>query len=1073
MSRDMSLVWQMGVAGAAGAMSSFSKATQAIIDMKESTEDLAKTQKKLEKLDKVAEVYRKTNSEYNKSVKLLEVLKEAYRKNGNATSEFKEQIKNVKKNVEKLNRQKERQKHIFQAARSELEKEGIELYGYKKRLKEVNAELKKQAELQKRLTWLQSQNDMVDKLKAKGSEQIRTGLATGAALLVPIKIQMDIEESQADLRKILGKEAEKYYVDLAKISENSPLSQVEVNQIAGSLAQSGIKGEDIVAYTDMAGKMKVAFDISTDEAGTFLAKTKEQLNLSKDELFSYMDTLNMLSNNYSVSAAQLADISGRTGGLAKQFGIAKEANMAFATSLISSNMGVERSSTVLSKLYAELAQGADTNKKAAAFEALGLNPDAIHKEMAIDAEGTILKVLEKIKNSNRADKALIISDIFGNDASVLNGLAVLSENLDGVREKLNQAKQVVSENETVNGEYTDRLDTLSNQLKILKNNFVNTLADIGKSVGPELKETVKWLTEMMKKVANFVKENPKLVASLMKFLGGFAMFNLGGGLFNKMLLAPLSKLFLWGYKFNAFRLKGGFLFSLKKMFPITTWLLKGFKSLTFGISKAFFSISKTVISYGSSMFMGLRMYLTSTAKFIGSWGLKLGKGLLKFGSIVGKVLGSGFLKIIKVIKMIGLTIKSAFLTNPVGLLIAAIIAVIVIFVVLYKKVEWFRNGVKLIFGGFIEYIKGICKVVVGIFTLNGDMIKEGFHNVVNGIKKIFSGVGLIVKNVWKIVKDNLKSVWDWIKTKFKEIWAKIKEYSVMFIPFVGVFILLYKKCEWFRNVVNAVWIAIKNAFANSWEWIKNKFNSLIEIGSKAWNGLKDGATAIIDKIRKAFSGFFDWLNNKWESIKNFGSKLNPFNWFGKKDNSIPQNYLGTNYFGGGLTTLAERGAELVEVNNNSYLIASQMLANLPRGAKILNNSQTRKKIEGINKNNNKIPFNLKKLYQVSKNILIKNSYKNKKVVNSETKNIQNYALKNSYNLKKDKETPKTNSLSSRVLSLKDRIKNISNSNLKTTIGGDTITINLHCNSENKMDIAREVKRVIEEMQSKKRRTAIV
>ena len=47
MSRDMSLVWQMGVAGAAGTMSSFSKATQAIIDMKESTEDLAKTQKKL------------------------------------------------------------------------------------------------------------------------------------------------------------------------------------------------------------------------------------------------------------------------------------------------------------------------------------------------------------------------------------------------------------------------------------------------------------------------------------------------------------------------------------------------------------------------------------------------------------------------------------------------------------------------------------------------------------------------------------------------------------------------------------------------------------------------------------------------------------------------------------------------------------------------------------------------------------------------------------------------------------------------------------------------------------------
>ena len=792
--------------------------------------------------------------------------------------------------------------------------------------------MKKELEYHKKLALHKLMGDEGSKIHQKGKEQIKTGAVTLAALAIPIKMYMDIEESQADLRKILGKEAEKYYGKLAEISKNNPLSQVEINEIAGSLAQSGIKGEDIVAYTEMAGKMKVAFDISTDEAGTFLAKTRDQLNLSKDELFSYMDTLNMLSNNYSVSAAQLADVSGRTGGLAKQFGIAKEANMAFATSLISSNMGVERSSTVLSKLYAELAQGADTNKKAAAFKALGLNSDAIHKEMAIDAEGTILKVLEKIKNSNRADKALIISDIFGNDASVLNGLAVLSENLDGVREKLNQAKQAVSENEKVNGEYQDRINTLTNQLKILKNNFVNSLADVGKSVAPELKETVDWLTGIMKSIANFIKENPKLVSFIFKLVAKFALLKITLGGFNYLfgpLLTGISKL----GAFSDVARKFGFIKAFKKFFP----------------------------------------------------------------------LGGRFVSLMKYIKMV---LRSTFITNPVGLFILAIIAVIAIFVLLYKKVEWFRNGVKLIFGGFIEYIKGLCKIVIGIFTLNGDMVKEGFHNVVNGIKKIFSGVGLIVKNVWEIVKDNLKSVWDWIKTKFKEIWAKIKEYSVMFIPFVGVFILLYKKCEWFRNGVNAVWVAIKNAFANSWEWIKNKFNSLIEVGSKAWNGLKDGATAIIDKIREAFSGFFDWLNNKWESIKNFGSKLNPFNWFGKKDNSISQNYSGTNYFGGGLTTLAERGAELVEMNNSSFLVNSPVMANLPRGARILNNSQTR------------------------------------------------------------------NSLSSRVSSLKDRINATSN-NSRTVVGGDTITINVYCNSENKIDIARAVKRVVEEMQSKKRRTAII
>ena len=903
MAKDMSLIWQMGVAGASETMSILSKAAKSLNEVKDSTEDLVKTQKKLENLDKVAEAYKNANSEYNKAAKNLEQLRKAYAKSNNVTAEFKEQVKNAEKQVDKLNKQKERQKHVFEAARSALENEGIKLEGYKKKLKEVNEELKKQEKLKKDLSKAQAISDMGDQFSKKGGEQLRRGAATGAALAIPVKFYMDVEESQADLRKILGKEAEKYYDDLAELSKNGPLSQIEINEIAGSLAQSGIKGEDIVAYSDMAGKMKVAFDISTDEAGTFLAKTKEQLNLSKDELFSYMDTLNMLSNNYSVTAAQLADVSARTGGFAKSINLSKESNMAFATSLISTGVTAEQTSTVLGKLYSELSQGANTKNKADALQRLGFDPKTINKEMAENAEGTILKVLEKIKNSNVADKSALISDIFGSDKSVINGLSVLSENLDGVKEKLDKAKQAVSENERVNGEYEDRLNTLTNQLKIFRNNAFNALADIGKSIAPELKETLNTLKEFAGKIANFIKENPKLVAFIVKMVAGFAAMNLGMGVANKLLLGPFAKGVGWLYKFGAFKSKGGVFFALKKMFPLASKLFGTF---------------------------------------------------VKIGTFIGG-------KFIGIIKMVGLALKAAFVANPVGLIIAAIVAVIAIFVLLYKKCEWFRNG---------------------------------------------------VNKAWKAIKEGFKATWTWIKNKFHalmelgaKVWAKIKEYKALFIPFIGIFVVLYQKCEWFRNGVNAVWKAIKNAFTNTWQWIKDKFNALLEIGSNAWNGLKNSATAIIDKIREAFSGFFDWINKKWESLKNFGSKLNPFNWF-KGDGEVAQNYSGTNYFGGGLTTLAERGAEIVEMGNSSFLVNAETLANLPRGARILNNSQTR------------------------------------------------------------------SSLSSRVSSLKDRINGISN-NSRTVVGGDTITININGGSGNATDIAREVKRVLEEMQSKKRRTAIV
>ena len=905
MAKDMSLIWQMGVANAAGVYSALESATKKLKQVDDASKKLTETQKKLENVDKVATAYKNINLEYNKAAKNLEQLRKAYDKSNNVTAEFKEQVKNAEKQVDKLNKQKERQKHIFEAARSELEKEGLQLQGYKKKLEEVNKELKKQDELQKRLNWVQAQNSMIDKIKSKGSEQIRSGLTIGAGLAIPVKMYMDVEESQADLRKILGKEAEKYYDDLAEISKNSPLSQIEVNEIAGSLAQSGIKGEDIVEYADMAGKMKVAFDISTDEAGEFLAKTKEQLHLSKDELFSYMDTMNMLSNNYSVSAAQLTIVSRETGGLARTIGLAKESNMAFATSLISTGTSADKAGTVLGKLYSELSQGANTKNKAAALDHLGLNSHTINEEMARDAEGTILKVLERIKNSNAADKSALISDIFGSDKNVINGLATLSENLDDVREKLGKAKQEVLANESVNGEYEDRLDTLSNQLKILRNNFVNMLADIGKSVGPQLKETVKSLTVFMAKVGNFVKENPKLVASMLKLFASIAVFNLSMGGFNRFLM-PLGKIILWGHKFNAFRLRGGILFGLKKMFPLTTWVLGGFKKLGLGVGKTFLTIYKTAMVYASNLFIGLKMYFANAVSFISTWGLKIGKlvgnsilrlgnGLLKFGNIIRKVLTNGLFKFIKAIKMVGLALKTAFLANPVGLIILAIIAVIAILVTLYKK------------------------------------------------------------------------------------------------------------CEWFRNMVNAVWQGIKIAFSVFWEWIKNKFFSLINIGAKAWNGLREGGTVILEKIKTAFSNFFDWLPNKFKSIGSFFSKMNPFNWFGR--NKVAQNWTGTNYFRGGLTTLAERGPELIEMNNNSYLAGAETLANLPRGTRILNNSQTKKTLSG------------------------------------------------------------------RVANLTDRIKNLSNNN-SVSIGGNNITININGANRDPVDIATAVRKVILELESRQRRTAI-
>nr|DAY42632.1 MAG TPA: minor tail protein [Caudoviricetes sp.] len=866
MAHDMSLTWQLGVVGVSGALKSFSDVTDKLTTVKNSTKDLIETQEKLKNIDKISESYGKATRKWAEATKQLTKLKEEYEKSGKGNAEFAKKVKEAEKYVERLNTQKQRQAHFFKVARDELEKEGLKLEGYKKRLKEVNSELARQSQYKKDLDYANSISSYGDQLYQKGSQQIITGLAFGKVALSPIKEYARLEESQADLKKMIEfkdkAEEQEYYNKIRQVSENSPLQQTEVYEIAGAAAQAGIAKEDIVEFTERAMKLKVAFDMSTEASGEFIAKSKEQLGLSQEQTFAYADTINFLSDNSAAKANQLVEISNRVGGLARTQNISKETNLGFATTLLSMGKSAEVASTGLKQLYLELGKGADSKKKMEAFEYLGLNPNTINKEMAEDAEGTIIKVLEKIDKLKAEDKAAVLNDLFGEQA--IDSVATLANNIDKVKENLTLAHSEMTAG-SVDKEYANRMNTLKNIFEQTKNTLVNGLADIGEAIGPQLKESLKSWSETFQSLGNFARTHPKLMSGIIKVIGAIAIFNLSMGLTNRFVTGPLTKTFAWFLKFGKHFKFGGLRHALTKMFPLTSKVFKAFKILGSGIGKVF---------------------------------LKSGKFLLKFGSIIGKVLGSGFLKIIKVIKIVGLAIKGAFLANPIGFLIAAIVAVVAIFVILYKKVEWFRDGVNKIFEGLKLWFGGIWDIIVGIFTGNFDLIKKGFSSMVDGLKAIWDGlVGLI---------------------------------------------------------------------------------------SKTW-----------DKI----TSFFKKTKDETKEIKDMGEKTTT-------PSKVQAHWSGTNYFGGGLTTLAERGAELVEINNSSYLVNSPTMANLPRGARILNNSQTR------------------------------------------------------------------SSLSSRVSSLKDRIRSISNDS-RTMVGGDTITININGSSGSATDIAREVKRVLEEMQSKKRRTAIV
>ena len=61
--------------------------------------------------------------------------------------------------------------------------------------------------------------------------------------------------------------------------------------------------------------------------------------------------------------------------------------------------------------------------------------------------------------------------------------------------------------------------------------------------------------------------------------------------------------------------------------------------------------------------------------------------------------------------------------NPIIIVIAAVVALIAIFVTLYNKCEWFRDGVNAVFGGIRDFIKGVVDKIKGFMSFEWKLPK--------------------------------------------------------------------------------------------------------------------------------------------------------------------------------------------------------------------------------------------------------------------------------------------------------------------------------------------------------------
>lgn len=138
----------------------------------------------------------------------------------------------------------------------------------------------------------------------------------------------------------------------------------------------------------------------------------------------------------------------------------------------------------------------------------------------------------------------------------------------------------------------------------------------------------------------------------------------------------------------------------------------------------------------------------------------VGPVLIVIGNVIKAVstIGTAISGIISVVKTVGTAISGLFTllaANPVGLVIAAIAALIAIFVTLWNNCEAFREfwiglweGIKSIVSGAVEAIKGFFSGVADFFISAWDGVTEFFSGLWEGLKGIVQGVADFFIGLW-------------------------------------------------------------------------------------------------------------------------------------------------------------------------------------------------------------------------------------------------------------------------------------------------------------------------------------
>ena len=320
----------------------------------------------------------------------------------------------------------------------------------------------------------------------------------------------------------------------------------------------------------------------------------------------------------------------------------------------------------------------------------------------------------------------------------------------------------------------------------------------------------------------------------------------------------------------------------------------------------------------SQWFKNLNDTQKETIVKIGAVVAAIGPALIIFGKLssgVSKAIGA-FSKISGVFKAAGTAGKGLWAilsANPIGAVVAAVVALVAGFVLMYKKCDWFREMVDKAFTEIkksvsetIEKIKPILqqlgesfknlmeklKPVFQFFTTYVMAVIQGalsavapiisavknaidfVSNIISAFMALFRGdldgfsqyIEAALKNLIEIVKNLITAVVNYIITFFQTFGVNVKKiFSDIWSGIVSIFSGVG---AWFTDKFRAAYTAITTIFSGIGQWFAARWTDIKNALSTVATWFQTMFQNAYTNVKNVFSAIGQWFAARWTDIKN-------------------------------------------------------------------------------------------------------------------------------------------------------------------------------------------------------------